>query len=332
MMGGPQMMGGPPMGGGPAGMMGPQVSNQADSEIMQAGFRNCGPGCRGCNSCGPGGIPAGGGVLPTGGMMPVAQSTMQVTFGRPEGMQVRYDQSGGGMFDSEPMIVPARQNFPQGALYRVKLTNIPGREGVELYPTIELAYGNPRTGAYLAHNSVPVQFEDEDFDQVATGNFVTKVIYLPDPDFSGPALAGIDTLVSTRLDPSVDPIVEADRRGSILAIIRLGDKDIEMTGCRWCRCWRGRRIRSTDRWLARSVRSGDDRRLWRTRWQLCSHASSIAWHDLRRQRTSIRHADVGNTDWTAWTATHSLGTSGWFDQARRSVTIRRCIFRVRSTR
>jgi hypothetical protein len=110
------------------------------------------------------------------------------------------------------------------------LTNIPAREGVELYPTVELAYANPRTGAYLAHNSVPIQFTEEDFDQVLTGNFVTKVIYLPDPDFQGPALAGIDTLVSTRLDPGIDPIVEADRRGSILAIIRLGDKDIEMSG------------------------------------------------------------------------------------------------------
>jgi hypothetical protein len=145
-------------------------------------------------------------------------------------MQVRYDVSGAGLFDSDPLVVPARQNFPQGGLYRLKLTNIPSRPGVELYPTVELAYANPRTGAYLAHNSVPLQFTEEDFDQVLTGNFVTKVIYLPDPEFQGPALAGIDTLVSTRLDPGIDPIVEADRRGSILAIIRLGDKDIEMAG------------------------------------------------------------------------------------------------------
>ena len=156
--------------------------------------------------------------------------TLQVTFGNPDGMQIRYDATGNGGFDSEPLVAPARQNFPQGGLYRVKLTNIPNREGVELYPTVELAYANPRTGAYLAHNSVPIQFTEEDFDQVLTGNFVTKVIYLPDPEFQGPALAGIDTLVSTRLDPGVDPIVEADRRGSILAIIRLGDKDVEMPG------------------------------------------------------------------------------------------------------
>ena len=258
VMGAPQYnMGGPMMApqGMPQAMGMPISSNEtpkpgaekvADSGIMQASFTGCGPGCNNCGGTGcphdpgvGGMIPSGGGVLPigalpmgggiggAGGGMP---TTAQVTFGRPEGMQVRYDQSGGGMFDSEPMIVPARQNFPQGGLYRVKLTNIPGREGVELYPTIELAYSNPRTGAYLAHNSIPIQFTEEDFDQVVTGNFVTKVIYLPDPDFQGPALAGIDTLVSTRLDPGVDPIVEADHRGSILAIIRLGDKDIEMPG------------------------------------------------------------------------------------------------------
>lgn len=181
--------------------------------------------------CPPGGgIPTGGGVLGGAGMMPATPPTMQVTFGRPDSMSVRYDATGAGGFDSEPLIVPARQNFPQGGIYRLKLTNIANREGVELYPTLELAYANPRTGAYLAHNSVPVQFTEEDFDQVLTGNFVTKVIYLPDPDYQGPALAGIDTLVSTRLDPGIDPITEADRRGSILAIIRLGDKDIEMSG------------------------------------------------------------------------------------------------------
>ncbi len=235
----PGMMAPAMMGAGgmmEAGIPAAGTSAAVDSgDVSLVNFNGCGPGCNSCGGgdCLPGGsssIPPGGGVLPTGGMMPSVPSTLQVTFGQPEGMQIRYDATGAGMFDSEPLVVPARQNFPQGGLFRVKLTNIPAREGVELYPTVELAYANPRTGAYLAHNSVPIQFTEEDFDQVLTGNFVTKVIYLPDPDFQGPALAGIDTLVSTRLDPGVDPIVEADRRGSILAIIRLGDKDIEMAG------------------------------------------------------------------------------------------------------
>ena len=135
-----------------------------------------------------------------------------------------------GAFDSEPLICPGRYNFPQGAIYRLKLSNIPGRPAVELYPTLEVGPMMPRTEAFLAHNAIPVQFTEEDFDQVLTGNFVTKVIYLPDPQYQELALAGVETLVSTRLDPGVDPIIEADRRGAILAIIRLGNKDLQVPG------------------------------------------------------------------------------------------------------
>jgi len=163
-------------------------------------------------------------------MPPVARQNVQMLFARPEGMQVRWDVASEGGFDSTPLVVPGRQNFPQAAIYRLKLTNIVGREGVELYPTVEIGPTTPRTEAYLAHNAVPVQFTEEDFDQVLTGNFVTKVIYLPDPEFQELALAGVETLVSTRLDPGIDPITEADRRGAILAVVRLGNKDVELPG------------------------------------------------------------------------------------------------------
>ena len=128
-------------------------------------------------------------------------------------MQVQWDVTAPGRFDSEPLVAPARYNFPQGHIYRLKLANIPGRPGVELYPTLEMAPAMPRTEAFLAHNAIPVQFTEEDFDQVLSGNFVTKVIYLPDPEFQELALAGVETLVSTRLDPGVDPIVEAIAAG-----------------------------------------------------------------------------------------------------------------------
>jgi len=162
------------------------------------------------------------------GTTPMSDSRSQVAFVGPEGMVVSWDVSAPGHFDSEPLICPGRYNFPQGAIYRLKLTNIPGRPGAELYPTLEIGPTMPRTAAFLGHNAIPVQFTEEDLDQVHSGNFVTKVIYLPDPEFQELALAGIETLVSTRLDPGVDPIVEADRRGAILAVVRLGNKDLEM--------------------------------------------------------------------------------------------------------
>ena len=153
--------------------------------------------------------------------------TSQVAFVGPEGMSVTWDVGFPGAFDSQPLVVPGRYNFPQGAIYRLKLTAIASRPGVELYPTVEVAPTLARTAAFLNHNAIPVQFTEEDFDQVLSGNFVTKVIYLPDPEFQELAVAGAETLVSTRLDPGIDPIVEANRRGAILAIVRVGNKDLQ---------------------------------------------------------------------------------------------------------
>ncbi len=172
------------------------------------------------------GFGGGGGF---GGGLPMPPAS-QVGFVGPDGMQVRWDVSASGGFDSQPLVTPARQDFPQGAIYRLKLTDIPGREGIELYPSLEIAPVTPRTAAYLAHNAVPFQLTEEDLDQVTTGNFVTKVVYLPDAEYQELAVAGVETLVSTRLDPGCDPVVEADRRGSILAVIRIGNKDLESPG------------------------------------------------------------------------------------------------------
>ena len=174
------------------------------------------------------GVGGGGGPGGIGGM--AMAPTSQIGFIGPDGMQIRWDASMPGGFDSSPLVAPGRYDFPQGAIYRLKLTDIAGREGIELYPSLEVAPVTPRTAAYLAHNAIPFQITEEDLDQVTTGNFVTKVVYLPDPDYQELAVAGVETLVSTRLDPGCDPVVEADRRGSILAIIRIGNKDLESTG------------------------------------------------------------------------------------------------------
>ncbi|HEX6960287.1 MAG TPA: hypothetical protein VF175_00355 [Lacipirellula sp.] len=211
---------GPGVGGPGPGVIQPASAMMGMGGGMAAAGPMGGP-------CGPGaGAPFGPGALVGG----VGMGTSQIAFLGVEGAEVAWDTSGGGLFDSTPLVMPGRQNFPQGAIYRLKLTNIPDRPGVELYPTLEVAPVTPRTDAYLAHTPIPVQFTDEDLDQVLSGNFVTKVIYLPDPEFQDLALAGVETLVSTRLDPGVDPIAEADRRGSILAIVRIGNLDLQLPG------------------------------------------------------------------------------------------------------
>jgi len=190
------------------------------------------PGCQGGAACpGAAGGPGAAGMpgAQAGRRFPNVRS--QVFFVDPPGMKIGWQSTVGNgerVYLPGQLTVPARYNFMQGYIYRLKLTDIADRPGLVLYPTIEVAPSTPATDAYLTHNPIPAQFTPEDFDQVVAGNFVTKVIYLPDPKYQELAIAGVETLVSTRLEPGVDPILEADRRGTILMIIRIGAIDLEM--------------------------------------------------------------------------------------------------------
>lgn len=154
----------------------------------------------------------------------------QVRFLRPSGMRVSWftqGPDGKPAFSTTPLETPARYNFAQAAIYRLRLSNIEGRPGLEVYPTMEVVPSNPKTEAFLSHSSVPVEFTTEDFKQIADGNYVVKVIYLPDPQYQDVAGTGTDEILSTRLEPGADPIQEALRRGSILLVIRMGNVDQE---------------------------------------------------------------------------------------------------------
>lgn len=180
----------------------------------------------------PGAVAAVGALpgIPTGGGMRAASARTSVRFTSPSGMQIAWfapSPDGRSGFTPTQVEVPGRYNFIQGGVYRLRLSNLPSRPAVELYPTLEVLPANVRTATFLAHSTVPVSFTEEDFEQVAAGNLVVKVIYLPDPQFQDLAVAGPDEVVSTRLEPGVDPILEATRRGSVLAVIRMGNIDLE---------------------------------------------------------------------------------------------------------
>lgn len=195
-----------------------------------------------------GGQPMHGGILPVPGMGPpgavagvgaifpgmggaIPNGRTSINFTGPAGMKVTW-QLPDGNFNSETagLTAPAPYNFLQGQVYRLRLTQVlPNHPGKSFYPTLEIAAANPRTVTFLAHSAVPVTFTNEDFDQAVAGNLVVKVIYLPDrenQDFVTIG-GGIEELVSTRLEPGADPVAEAQRRGTILAIIRLGNIDLE---------------------------------------------------------------------------------------------------------
>ena len=51
---------------------------------------------------------------------------------------------------------PARYNFPQGNIYRLRISGIPNRPGKVYYPTLEVYPATPHTVTFLSHNTVPV--------------------------------------------------------------------------------------------------------------------------------------------------------------------------------
>lgn len=204
-------------------------------------------GVKQVNGTGPGGGPPVGGILPVPGMgppgavaavgalvppfrAPATNQRTSVRFTGPQGMRITWQLPTGGFNDENSgLTAPKEYNFVQGQVYRLRLTNVmPNFAGRVFYPTLEIAPATPRTVTFLAHASVPLTFSDEDFRQASDGNLVVKVVYLPDPTFQDfAAVGGIEEIVSTRLEPGADPVAEAQRRGTILAVIRLGNIDLE---------------------------------------------------------------------------------------------------------
>jgi len=162
-------------------------------------------------------------------LAPQQNEFAQIVFKGSDGMQVQWDVATIGAFDSAPLVCPGTQNFQTSKSYRLKLSNIPNRPELTLYPTLTINAVTPRTRAYLDHNAIPVKFAEADFDQIQNGNFVTKVIFLPSQKYQNLALAGgVDTIVNTQLPAGADPIVEAQNRGAILAVVQIGNKDLSL--------------------------------------------------------------------------------------------------------
>lgn len=199
------------------------------------------------NYTSPGSVPSNAGIIPTPGMGPpgavaavgalnpalraaITNQRTSIRFTGPAGMKVTWQLPGGAFNDEATgLTAPKEYNFLQGQVYRLRLSQVlPNFPGRWFYPTLEVTPGTPKSLTFLAHSSVPITFTNEDFQQAADGNMVVKVIYLPDPAFQDFVTVGAaEEIVSTRLEPGADPVAEAQRRGTILAIIRLGNIDLE---------------------------------------------------------------------------------------------------------
>ena len=109
-----------------------------------------------------------------------------------------------------------------GQVYRMRVTHIPLRPGIEVFPTIELIDRiYPPPGLELKC-PIPVELTQEDLILAARGKFVTRVIYLEDPDRALPTaqVAGSQHWIDAGIGN--DPLRVADTLGRPVAILRMG--------------------------------------------------------------------------------------------------------------
>ena len=119
---------------------------------------------------------------------------------------------------------PQRVGLLIGSVYRLRVTNIPRAEGIEVFPTIEII---DRTYAPVNHQirfAVPIEIAQQDLELAINGKFVTRVIYLEDPHNASPNRSGPGEPGWFEVAPGHDPLAAADQLGRPVAILRMGGR------------------------------------------------------------------------------------------------------------
>ena len=174
----------------------------------------------------PGAI--GSAQLQRGGPLPGYFQPVEIR--APQGTKVAL--AVGGSFEA-PRNAPFNVGLLIAPVYRLRVSNIPGGEGQEVFPTIEVIDRLYPPPGEQRRFPIPVELSEEDLQLALEGKFVTRVIYLEDPQMALPILDKPERQNWFDTGPGVNPLQEADRWGRPLAVLRMGGRvpeDAEQPG------------------------------------------------------------------------------------------------------
>lgn len=152
------------------------------------------------------------------GRGPVIGYYQPVAITGPEGVHFSLP-TGGGM--TEPC-QRLEAGFLIGSVYRFQVTRIPGKLGVELFPTVEVIDRTYPPQHLVTRYPIEIQLDEEDFRIAMNGQMVTRVIYLEDPQTAVPEQQTANTNVPFEVSEFQDPLAVADEYGRPVAIVRIG--------------------------------------------------------------------------------------------------------------
>lgn len=111
-----------------------------------------------------------------------------------------------------------------GEVYRLRVANIPLFEGLEVYPSIEVVNRLYPPCGMERKFPIPIDITAEELELALNGHFVTRVIYLENPDTALPVNEDPKRQSYYEVRHDEDPLLVADRLGRPMAILRLGSR------------------------------------------------------------------------------------------------------------
>jgi hypothetical protein len=109
-----------------------------------------------------------------------------------------------------------------GSVYRFKITTIPGYEGAELYPTIEVIDRTYPPPGLATKYPIEVYLDEDDIRAALDGQLVTRVVYLEDPQTASPLPQTQSAERPIETTYYQDALEVADRFGRPVAVVRIG--------------------------------------------------------------------------------------------------------------
>ncbi len=111
-----------------------------------------------------------------------------------------------------------------GQVYRLKVSNIPGREGLEIFPTIEVIDRLYPPPGQAPRFPIPVVLTEEEIKMATDGRYVLRVIYLETPHTALPVRDEPGQQRYHEIAAGADAMETADRLGRPMAILRMGSR------------------------------------------------------------------------------------------------------------
>lgn len=111
-----------------------------------------------------------------------------------------------------------------GQVYRLKVGNLPGHEGEEIFPTIEVIDRLYPPPGQAPRFPIPIELTAEELRFALDGRYVLRVIYLEDVHTAPPVRDEPGRQRYFEIAPGQDAMQAADRLGRPMAILRMGSR------------------------------------------------------------------------------------------------------------